>query len=232
MSKVVIFEDDLDFADILKECLEEDGGTEVLSVLHNEADARIWIENNDLSRLDCALVDLVLPKYPGMKEACSMTGLRLVKAIRQNQAFTGSILVLTNSTQLEDGERALAAGCDGYLCKHASMGEIPSIVQELKLAIEGDVVIVSRKMRHVFFREELSSKESRLMELLNDGSSWAEVAKELGYKSANAAATIGYRVFAKILDQTEGAANDSGDKRRLRALEKWRMRTGRGEPVG
>ncbi len=72
------------------------------------------------------------------------------------------------------------------------------------------------------------------MELVNQGCSWSEVAQELGYKSANAAATVGYRVFDKILDAFEdyGSNNSDGnkEKKRVRALERWRARMRR-EPV-
>lgn len=228
MINIIIVEDDVDFAEILKECLEEDGATKVLAVLNNEAAANEWIRSNDLSKLDCALVDLVIPKSEGLKEANSMAGLRIVKELRHADGFIGTILVLTNSRLLEDGERALQAGCDGYLCKHAPLAEIPSMVAELKLAMQGHVVLVSREMRHVFIREQLSTKEARLMELINEGCSWAEVAQELGYKSSNAAATIGYRVFDKILDPYDDQLSEGNNERkRIRALEKWRARTHR-----
>ncbi len=232
MISILIVEDDVDFAEILKECLEEDAACQVLAILKNEHDAQSWIHSNDLKHVDCALVDLVIPKAPGQKEANSMAGLRIVKELRQADGFKGTILVLTNSRLLEDGERALQAGCDGYLCKHAPMAEIPSMVAELKLAMQGHVVLVSREMRHVFIREELSTKEARLMELVNEGCSWAEIAQELGYKSANAAATIGYRVFDKILEPYDEQKNVDGnnDKKRIRALEKWRIRTRRPSP--
>lgn len=231
MTNIVIIEDDLDFAEILKECLEEDGECKVLAIIDNEEEACNWVKTYDLSTVDCALVDLVIPKAPGVREANSMAGLRVVKELRHGGTFAGNILVLTNSRLLEDGERALQAGCDGYLCKHAPMAEIPSIVSELKLAMRGNVVLVSREMRHVFIREQLSTKEARLMELINEGCSWAEVAQELGYKSPNAAATIGYRVFDKILDPYDDQiAEGNNERKRIRALEKWRARTRR--PAG
>ena len=108
------------------------------------------------------------------------------------------------------------------------------MVAELRLAIVGNVLFVPREMRHLFIHDQLSPKESRLMELINQGCSWSEVAQELGYKSANAAATVGYRVFDKILDTfedyTSTGADGSKEKKRVRALEQWRARMRR-EPV-
>ncbi len=167
-------------------------------------------------------MDLAIPQAAGETATSSLSGLRIVSKVRHSPGFSGSLLVLTNSRMLEDGERALQAGCDGYLCKHAPLSEIQSMVEELKIAMQGQVVLVPRTMRHVFLREELSTKEARLMELLNEGASWAEIARELGYKSAGAASTIGYRVFDKILQDLEP---DSEEGKKQRALSKWRART-------
>lgn len=227
MLNIVIIEDDRDFAQILRDCLEEDGDVRVIAHLTNEQDTMEWIEAGGLEQVDGALVDLCLPKIRGAAEVSSMCGLRLVQEMRQVHRFKGNILVLTNSREFADGERALAAGCDGYLCKHAPMSEVPSMLAELRLALRGDIMIVSREMRHVFIREELSVKEAHLMDMLNSGHSWADIARELGYKTPKAAANIGYRVFDKLL--TEGdriAMGADGDRKRHKALERWRARLG------
>ena len=225
MINIVLIEDDRDFAQILRECLEEDGDIRVIAHLTNEQDAIQWIEAGGLDQVDCALVDLVLPKLRGGTDVSSMSGLRIVQEIRQMRRFNGNVLVLTNSREFADGERALAAGCDGYLCKHAPMSEVPQMLAELRLALRGDIMIVSREMRHVFIREELSVKEAHLMDMLNTGHSWSEIARELNYKTPKAAANIGYRVFDKLL--TEGdriAMGADGDRKRQKALERWRAR--------
>lgn len=223
MKRIIIIEDDADFAEILKERLEEDDEVEVVALLNNETDANRCISNNSLSEVDCALVDLVLPVFSGERYATSMAGLSIVQRLRHELDFAGLIIVLTNSRMLEDGERALAAGCDGYLCKHARMVEIPAMVAELKLALGGSVLLVSREMRHVFIRDELSAKEARLMDLLHNGRTWADVAQQLGYKTPKAAATIGYRVFDKLLSRFE-TVEENKDVKRKKALEKWRTR--------
>lgn len=227
MTKVVIIEDDTDFAQILKECLEEEGEVEVVDVLSSEMDATRWIRAGGLDTVTCALVDLQLPEERGQMEVNSMAGLRLVQEMRQVRRFYGTILVLTNSREFNDGERALAAGCDGYLCKHAPMSEVPAMLAELRLALRGNVMIVSREMRHVFIREELSVKEARLMEMLSGGASWQEIANQLGYKTAKAAANIGYRVFDKLLtEHDKQQLGTDGERKRHKALERWRARLG------
>lgn len=229
MTNIVIFEDDRDFAQILKDCLEEDGEANVVAVLNNEEDAMKWISDGGLEQVDCCLVDLQMPALRGSTEISSMSGLRIVQEVRQMRRFPGTVLVLTNSRAFADGERALAAGCDGYLCKHAPLAEVPAMLSELKLALRGDIMIVSREMRHVFIREELSVKEARLMDMLNTGASWADVARELGYKTPKAAANIGYRVFDKLLTDTDRLAlGTDGERKRHKALERWRARLGQG----
>lgn len=231
MINIVIMEDDRDFAQILKDCLEEDGEVKVLDILSNEQDAMTWIEQGGLEQIDCALVDLQMPVLRGAVEVSSMAGIRLVQEIRQVRRFSGTVMVLTNSREFSDGERALAAGCDGYLCKHAPMSEVPAMLAELKLALRGDIMIVSREMRHVFIREELSVKEARIMDMLNSGHAWSDIARELGYKTPKAAANIGYRVFDKLLtDHDRSQLGTDGERKRHKALERWRARLGQSAP--
>jgi len=228
MKRLAIIEDDKGFAAILQEFLEEDMGCEVAAVLSTESEAMRWLAATKLENIDAMLVDLQLPELPGHPAVSSLAGLNIVKAIRQEYQFSGTVLILTNSREFSDGERALAAGCDGYLCKHAPMAEIPNMLSELKIALRGDVVIVSREMRHVFLREELSLKEARLMDMLHAGHGWSEIARELGYKNSKAAANIGYRVFDKLLTPLDREGLDAdGEKKQHKALERWRMRMGR-----
>jgi hypothetical protein len=82
-------------------------------------------------------------------------------------------------------------------------------------------------MRHVFMREEISAKEARLMDLLLNGKSWSEIARELSYVSSKAAANMGDRVFDKLIsmDARERlAAEGVKVKKRELALEIWKKR--------
>lgn len=225
MTKVLIIEDDKDFAAILKECLEEDEDLEVKQIIGTEQEAFQFIQSGGLLDLDCVLVDLQLPRSQHESSVSSTAGLRLLEEIRQGQHFYGTVIVLTSSRSASDGQRALAAGCDGYLCKHAPIDDIPSMLDELKVAIRGHVMMVSSEMRHVFFRDEISAKEARLMHLLSNGKSWAEIAHELGYKTPKAAANIGDRIFDKLLsNQDRQSIEQQGQKKRIRAIEIWKSR--------
>lgn len=230
MSKIIVIEDDHDFASILVECLEEDASLQVVATLSSLAEATSWLSERRLDGIDCVLVDLMLPISSMAKEVNSRHGLRLVQEIRHTHQFLGRIVVLTNSHDLSDGERALYAGCDAYMCKHAPPSEMDEMMSELKMALQGDVVLIPKQMRHVFMRQELSVKEAKLMEMVNAGHSWQEIADVLGYKTAKAAANIGYRVFEKLLTEADRRSLGSeGDHKRDLALLRWRASTGHHE---
>ncbi|MGH9551716.1 MAG: response regulator [Terriglobales bacterium] len=225
MTRILIIEDDKDFAAVLRECLEDDTDLKVEQVIGSEHEAMQFIQSGKLIGLDCVLVDLQLPKWPNESSVSSTAGLRLLEEIRQRQHFYGTVIVLTSSRSPSDGQRALAAGCDGYLCKHAPIDDIPSMLDELKVAIRGHVMMVSSEMRHVFFRDDISAKEARLMDLLTQGKGWSDIARELGYKTAKAAANVGDRIFDKLLsNQDKEKMEAEGQRKRIRAVEIWRSR--------
>lgn len=225
MTRILIIEDDPDFAQILRRALSLDEELEIVDVIDNEQEAMALIKSTGLASADAVLLDLQLPYLKGETRVNAMAGLRILEELRHQQRFLGTIIVLTNSRNPADGERALAGGCDGYLCKRARISEVPEMLAELKMALRGDVIMVASQMRHVFIREDISAKEARLLDLLSLEKGWAEIARELGYKTAKAAANIGDRVFDKLLtpqDQKELA--EAGLKKRQKALEIWLSR--------
>lgn len=225
MTRILIIEDDEDFAIILKRALEQDPDLSIVDVITTEDQALSRIRETKLVDCDCVLLDLQLPKSDGDRTVNSMAGLRILEEIRHRQRYYGTIIVLTNSRAPADGQRALSGGCDGYLCKRARTSEIPEMLAELKLAIRGDVILVSRPMRHVFIREDISAKEARLLDLLSEGKGWAQISRELGYKTSKAAANIGDRIFDKLLTPSDQETLAStGGKKRLAALQIWQSR--------
>ena len=225
MTRILVIEDDNDFATVLQRALVKESDFEVVKVIGCEKDAREYITTTNLEDIDCVLLDLQLPYEPSDRAVNSLAGLQLLEVMRQEQRFYGTIIVLTNSKSPADGQRALQGGCDGYLCKRAKISDIPDMVGELKMAIRGDVILVARQMRHVFMREDISAKEARMLDLLNSGKSWAYIARALGYKTPKAAANIGDRVFDKLFTQQDHErVAQEGTKKRHRALEIWRSR--------
>jgi DNA-binding NarL/FixJ family response regulator len=226
-TQILVIEDDQDFAAILTRTLSQDPELAVAGVVDNEKEAMDYISSEQLKEVEAVLLDLQLPYTRGDQTVSSMAGLRILEALRQQQRFYGTIIVLTNSRSPADGQRALAGGCDGYLCKRARVSELPEMLAELKLALRGEVIMVASQMRHVFIREDISAKEARLLDLLTMGKSWAEIARELGYKTGKAAANIGDRIFDKLLTpQDQQDVTAAGVKKRQKALEVWLHRRG------
>jgi DNA-binding NarL/FixJ family response regulator len=225
MTRIVIVEDDEDFSIILKRALEQEPDLEVIEVIKSEQEALARIKSTKFADCDCVLLDLQLPYLPGERSVNSLAGLHILEELRQGQHYFGTIIVLTNSKAPQDGQRALSGGCDGYLCKRARIAEIPAMLAELKMAIRGEVFLISSQMRHVFVREDISAKEARLMDLLCAGKSWVEIARDLNYKTSKAAANIGDRIFDKLLTpQDQQILTAEGLKKRHRAVEIWKSR--------
>ncbi|MBY0550873.1 MAG: response regulator transcription factor [Candidatus Obscuribacterales bacterium] len=225
MTKILIVEDDELFSNTLREVIERDPELQVVDVINNEEEALKRVRSPAIHDCDCVLLDLQLPFRTGDKNVSSLAGIRILEELRHQQGFYGTIIVLTNSKAPADGQRALAAGCDGYLCKRAKISEVPQMLSELKMAIKGEVILVASQMRHVFIRDDISAKEARMLDLLAIGKSWAEIARELGYKTPKAAANVGDRVFDKILSPQDVAkVAAEGLKKRHKALEIWNSR--------
>lgn len=225
MTKILIVEDDELFSNTLREVIERDPELQVVDVINNEEEALKRVRSPAIHECDCVLLDLQLPLRTGDKTVSSMAGIRILEELRHQQGFYGTIIVLTNSKAPADGQRALAAGCDGYLCKRAKISEVPQMLLELKMAIKGEVILVASQMRHVFIRDDISAKEARMLDLLAIGKSWAEIARELGYKTPKAAANVGDRTFDKILSPQDVAkVAAEGLKKRHKALEIWNSR--------
>ncbi|MBX9879448.1 MAG: response regulator [Candidatus Obscuribacterales bacterium] len=225
MTRILIVEDDEDFALILRRAIEQDPDLEVVDLISSYEEAIDYIKSPKLAQCDCVLLDLQLPKSPGDRTVNSLAGIQILEQLRHVYNFYKTVIVLTNSKAAADGERALAAGCDGYLCKRARIADVPSMLSELKMAIRGDVIIVAAQMRHVFLRDDISAKEARMLDLLALGKSWTEIAQELGYKTSKAAANIGDRVFDKLLSpQDLSSVAAEGGKKRLKAVEIWQSR--------
>ena len=224
MTRILIIEDDEDFAHILKKALEQEDDLEVVDVIGTEEGAKKRI-SSDANNFDCVLLDLQLPYSDGDRQSNSMAGIAILQELRHQHHFFGTVIVLTNSKSQQDGQRALAAGCDGYLCKRAKTSDVASMLLELKMAIRGDVILVSSQMRHVFLRDDISAKEAQLLDLLTQGKGWPEIANSLSYKTAKAAANIGDRIFDKLLTPEDVAKiAQEGGKKRERAIEIWQAR--------
>jgi DNA-binding NarL/FixJ family response regulator len=220
MPKILIVEDDADFAACLSESLEDEKDFEIVAVLGSQSEANAYFRSDKLKEIDCILLDLRLPIDRGDSTTHSTSGLLLLESLRTERNFYGNVIVLTSSSDAEDGSRALQAGCDSYLCKSVTTSQLDELLAELKVAILYRVLLVSDKMRHIFFREEISAKEAQLLDLLSAGKSWAEIAQSLDYSTAKAAANTADRIFDKLIS----CADTQNEKKKDKALAIWHQR--------
>lgn len=220
-----MIEDDQYFAALLQQELRTDPEFEIIKQIGSFTEGQEYIRTTHMQGVDCVLLDLQLPTSEGDRQVNSLAGLHLLDEMRKGEHYYGTVIVLTSSKSQSDGERALAGGCDGYLCKRAKVAEIPVLMAELSMAIKGDVIVVASQMRHVFMRQDISAKEARLLDLLSHGKTWKEVARELGYKTSKIAANVGDRIFDKLITpEDEKRIASEGIKKRHLALEIWQAR--------
>lgn len=221
--KIYLIDGEPEFVSNITGVLEESSDLKVVGAASNEAEAHEFFRSGQLKEIDCILLELRLSRSKQDSAAASNVGIEVLTHLRTQENFDQQILVVTSSLEPDDGEKALASGCDGYLYKSGSLDDLPTLADELKVAIRGEVLIVPRQMRYVFLREVLTLKEAKLMELLDKGATWNQVAKDLGYRNANVATAVGYRIFDKLLSIHE-QENISDEKKREKAIERWRAR--------
>ena len=106
MSKVLMIEDDFDFAEIMLECLHADPDCQVMEVITNQADARFKMECTGMKDVDAVLVDLQLCRSKSDPRVNSSAGLEIISEMRVKYDFKGRVIVLTNSSSLTDGHKA------------------------------------------------------------------------------------------------------------------------------
>ena len=224
MTRVFIVEDHPDFAAALKRAIQDEEDLQIVEHASCVQEVRDFMERTRMKEIDCVLLDLQLPHSKVDRKTDPMAGLHLLKEMRQTYQFFGRIIVLTSSQSAADGQRALQAGCDGYLCKSTKVTELKTLVTELKMAMRGNVILVASQMRHVFMREDISAKEALLMDSLLMGKKWSQIARELSYSSAKAAANMGDRIFDKLITPDDSQRADGKIKKRILAMEIWKKR--------
>ncbi|MBY0546090.1 MAG: response regulator transcription factor [Candidatus Obscuribacterales bacterium] len=223
VKKIYLIDDDSVFVNAVAQLFEVEADLEVFGCAASEAEAHQFFRSGQLQNVDCVILDLKLPRTAGERQTSTSIGIEVLATLRTQENFDQQILVVTDSLEPNDGEQALAGGCDGYLYKTGNLEDLPTLADELKVAIRGDVLMIPRQMRYVFLREVLTLKEAKLMELLDRGSTWNQVAKELGYRNANVATAVGYRIFDKLLSVHE-QETISAERKREKAIEYWRAR--------
>lgn len=187
VTNVLIIDDDEFFRDTLCEFLTEDGDVHIVHRCGSYLEAKTWCSIGDNMRsVNAIILDIMLPYEAQQKhDVDERIGLIILDKLRNQVGFTGPIIMLTSSDDSENGQEALAKGCDAFLCKHASADAIPRIVAELKLALSGEVLLFPNKLRHLIVgaqqnAPDLHHLDSGAKSSLGQNPAWLEIKKELG----------------------------------------------------
>lgn len=217
MLRVCLIDDEYDVTEILKEELEATSEEiRVTRIAHNIEDAKRVIDTF-LPLIDCFIVDMTMPASASSEKLERDAGLLILSYLRQTKHFTGTIIILTNSCEFEDGKRAFEIGCDVYLCKSRQLDDLIDAIQFcMQRRLDAP------DLQHFFLPEEITSREARLMEMLYDGKSWQEIAFALRYSNAGAARIAAEDTFNKLL--AWHAVAPPIDKKRDVAMQLWKWR--------
>lgn len=121
-SRILLVDDNADNRAIMRAALENAGLSVILACDGLEALAAAAAANVDL-----VLLDMSMPRLDGWQAA---------RRLKELPGFTAQIIAFTAHAMAGDKERALAAGCDGYLTKPCSPRDAVAFVRE-RLARSG-----------------------------------------------------------------------------------------------
>lgn len=194
--QVMLVEDHPDYRDVVELAL---GRESDLQLIGKFGSAEIALQKCQAMAIDdcpdVILLDLGLPGLSGLEALEPFQ--RLVSGVK--------IIVLTQSNQESDVLNAIAHGASGYLLKSSSIAEISRGIREV---VAGHAVIDSSvakylldKLQSVLSPEELCSvltdREREVLQLVGDGFSKKEIAKQLGI-SGHTVRTHIVNVYGKL----------------------------------
>lgn len=181
VTNVLIVDDDISFGDLLSDFLVDCGEFNVVARCGSYLEAKQFcLHESNMKAVDAIILDVMLPYSPDTPPESKM-GLVILEKLREHLNFQGPVIVLTSSIDSDDGREALAKGCSGYLCKHASPESVPRMVSELKLALSGDVVLIPTKLRHLIVDKNEPENGVHVMSALGHNRAWSAIKKDLGF---------------------------------------------------
>jgi len=175
MRSIAIVEDDAGIRDNLVALLNASPGYRCIGVCPSAEDARVQIPH---WKPDVVLMDINLPKMSG------------IECVARLKARMPDLLVLM-LTVYEDGNsiiRALKAGANGYLIKRVANDKLLEAIDEVCTGGAPMSCHIARKVVQFFHEagpspevsENLSPRETEILELLVAGSFFKEIADRLG----------------------------------------------------
>lgn len=184
--RIFMVEDHPTFREGLAQILN---GEKDLTVCGEAATAREALQRIDQLKPDLVLVDITLP---------GTSGLELIKKLRTTNR-TVKILVLSMHDEALYVNRVLRAGGDGYIMKQESPEEIVSAIRDVlagHIYVSEEVLANNPKFStqpsgaKAILRplDRLTDDELQVLELLGQGMSDPEIARQLGLRAGQLAA--------------------------------------------
>ena len=174
LTKIILIEDDIPYANTLKRALENETDFKVLACFHSAEDA--LKPNAKWQEANCALVDLELPKAPG-----NQIVMHLSKSYPEI-----NIVILTAYQDAHATLQVIQSGAHGYMMKDKPL---EGIITELRNLRNGGAPLDPRAARTIISslrleREketiaQLSRREIEILELINKGHQYKEIAEQL-----------------------------------------------------
>ncbi len=161
MHHVLIVEDELKIASLLRDYLEQNGFS--TTMLHKGTDVSCWLDKN---KADIVLLDLMLPGKDGM-EVC--------KDIRRSSQLP--VIMITAKVEEIDRLLGLELGADDYICKPFSPREVVARVKAVlrrtngteDIARKGLVLDVDTYKASINGNDlDLTAVEFQLLKVLSD----------------------------------------------------------------
>jgi len=147
-------------------------------------------------RPDVVLMDLRLP---------GMAGVEAIRAIRALDA-NARIIVLTTFDGDEDIYRSLQAGARGYLLKDMLRKELIDAIRAVHAGRSYYSPVVAARLAERVPRQELSARETEILQLVAEGMSNKQIAAQLGLSDGTVRIHLS-RIFEKlgVHDRTQAA---------------------------
>lgn len=210
--RVLLVEDDARTRDRLQRAIAAHEGLQIQAAVGTCADARAALAH---SAPDVLLTDLGLPDGHGTE---------LIRETREAHPHTRSMVISVFGDERHVVD-AIRAGASGYLLKDASSKEIGRSILDL---IAGGSPISPAVARYLLkslqpaapekpatkLVDELSEREIEVLQLVADGSSYAEIGKAL-FISVNTVATHIKHIYDKLAVNSRGKAVREAEQRGL-----------------
>jgi DNA-binding NarL/FixJ family response regulator len=174
MIRILIFEDNLDFVDSLKELLSNAEGLELAGVYHN---CKNVVKNVSFHQPDVVLMDIDMPIENGLQ------GLRSLRSVKNEV----TVLMLTVFDDNERVFQAICHGASGYLLKRTPPEKIIEAIREAHTGGAPMTPSVAKQVLKLFSQpfqksdelQTLTPREHDVLSLLVRGYSYKMAAGEM-----------------------------------------------------